>query len=99
MRKKIILRRAGQEMFRLLREIEKETLARTRRSLLGKLAADSYRLFLNPLIFTEDGRDDYLCAEHYYMFGNFEKDPDRFNVCRLGAEFSARNRIRKSGRR
>ena len=77
-RKKIILRRAGQEMFRLLREIEKETLARTRRSLLGELAADCYRLFLNPLILTEDGRDDYLCAEHYYMFGNFEKDPDRF---------------------
>ncbi len=77
-RKKIILRRAGQEMFRLLREIEKETLARTRRSLLGDLPADCYRLFLNPLILTEDGRDDYLCAEHYYMFGNFDKDPDRF---------------------
>jgi hypothetical protein len=77
-RKKIIIRRAGQEMFRLLREIEKETLARTRRSLLGELPADCYRLFLNPLILTEDGRDDYLCAELYYMFGNFDKDPDRF---------------------
>jgi hypothetical protein len=77
-RKKIILRRAGQEVFRLLGEIEKETLARTRRSLLGELPADTYRLFLNPLILTEDGRDDYLCAEHYYMFGNFDKDPDRF---------------------
>ena len=76
--KKIILRRAGREMFHLLREIEKETLARTRRSLLGELPADCYRLFLNPLILTEDGRDDYLCAEHYYMFGNFDKDPDRF---------------------
>jgi class 3 adenylate cyclase len=65
-------------MFRLLREIERETLARTRRSLLGELPADTYRLFLNPLILTEDGRDDYLCAEHYYMFGNFDKDPDRF---------------------
>src|SRR6266481_5310865 len=77
-RKKIILRRAGQEIFRLLREIEKETLARTRRSLFGETANDSYRLFLNPLILTEDGRDDYLCAEHYYMFGNFDKDPDTF---------------------
>jgi class 3 adenylate cyclase len=76
--KRIILRRAGQEMFHLLREIEKETLARTRRSLLGELPADWYRLFLNPLILSEDGRDDYLCAEHYYMFGNFDKDPDRF---------------------
>jgi class 3 adenylate cyclase len=81
-RKKIVIRRAGQEVFHLLREIEKETLARTRRSLLGDLLgdlpADSYRLLLNPLILTEDGRDDYLCAEHYYMFGNFDKDPDRF---------------------
>jgi hypothetical protein len=81
-RKKIIIRRAGQEVFRLLREIEKETLARTRRSLLGELTADCYQLFLNPLILTEDGRDDYLCAEHYYMFGNFEKDPDRFSTLR-----------------
>ncbi|MGA7080297.1 MAG: hypothetical protein WBY61_16380, partial [Terriglobales bacterium] len=72
-RKKIILRRAGQELFRLLGEIEKETLARTRRSLLGESSLGEvptdYRFFLNPLILTEDGRDDYLCAEHYYMFG------------------------------
>jgi class 3 adenylate cyclase len=81
-RKKIIIRRAGQEVFHLLSEIEKETLARTRRSLLGELPPDTYRLFLNPLIFTEDGRDDYLCAEHYYMFGNFDKDPDRFPTLR-----------------
>jgi hypothetical protein len=77
-RKKIIQRKAGQEIFRLLREIEKETLARTRRSLFGEPANETYRLFLNPLILTEDGRDDYLCAEHYYMFGNFDKDPDTF---------------------
>src|SRR5208337_288833 len=86
-RKKIVLRRAGQEVFHLLGEIEKETLARTRRSLLGEsllgdLPPDCYRLFLNPLILTEDGRDDYLCAEHYYMFGNFDKDPDRFPLLR-----------------
>ena len=80
--KKILIRRAGQEVFRLLREIEKETLARTRRSLLGELPADTYRLFLNPLILTDDGRDDYLCAEHYYMFGNFDRDPDRFPILR-----------------
>ncbi len=94
-RKKIIQRKAGQEIFRLLREIEKETLARTRRSLFGDLPTDTYRLFLNPLILTEDGRDDYLCAEHYYMFGNFDQDPDRFAnlrqlalgfLCELGYE-------------
>jgi hypothetical protein len=91
-RKKIVLRRAGQEMFRLLRDIERETLGRTRRSLLGdqlsELPSDFYRLFLNPLILSEDGRDDYLCAEHYYMFGNFDKDPDYFpNVRKVALNF------------
>jgi hypothetical protein len=86
--RKIILRRTSEQLFRLLREIEKETLARTRRSLFGDADADCYRLFLNPLIFSEDGRDDYLCAEHYYMFGNFDKDVDRFaNLRRLALEF------------
>ena len=90
-RKKIILRKTAQELFRILREIEKETLARTRRSLIGDVPSDTYRLFLNPLMFTEDGRDDYLCAENYYMFGNFDKDPDRFaNLRRLALEFLKR---------
>src|SRR5881227_282207 len=86
--KKIILRKAGQELFRTLREIEKETLARTRRSLFGGGAEAVYKLFLNPLIFIEDGRDTYLNAEHYVMLGNFDKDPDRFsNIRRIVCEF------------
>ena len=35
-RKKIILRKTGQDLFETLREIEKETLARTRRSFFGE---------------------------------------------------------------
>ena len=82
--KKIILRKAGQELFRILREIEKETLARMRRSLFGNRGEGEYKLFLNPLIFTEDGCDTYLNAEHYVMLGNFDRDPDRFaNVRRV----------------
>jgi hypothetical protein len=105
-RKKIILRKAGQDLFETLREIEKETLARTRRSLFGEAKAGeakagevktgelkagqgaaaaqansglgSYGLFLNRLAFSEDGRDDYLCAEHYVMLGNWDRDPDRY---------------------
>jgi hypothetical protein len=103
-RKKIILRKTGQDLFETLREIEKETLARTRRSLFGeakaaeeksadeksgedKVAAEktagspglnSYSLFLNRLVFSEDGRDEYLCAEHYVMLGNWDRDPDRY---------------------
>ncbi len=86
--KKIILRKTGQELFRILREIEKETLARMRRSLFGNSNEAEYRLFLNPLVFTEDGCDTYLNAEHYVMLGNFDRDPDRFsNVRRVAREF------------
>jgi len=86
--KKIILRKTGQELFRILREIEKETLARTRRSLFGSVGEEEYKLFLNPLLFTEDGADTYLNAEHYVMLGNFDRDPDRFaNVRRVVRDF------------
>ena len=86
-RKKIILRKTGQELFETLRAIEKETLARTRRSLFGEPKAAGtrqcchlavYGLFVNRLAFSEDGRDDYLCAEHYVMLGNWDRDPDRY---------------------
>ncbi|HMJ22649.1 MAG TPA: hypothetical protein VK513_12105 [Terriglobales bacterium] len=80
--KRIILRKTGQELFRILREIEKETLARTRRSLFGNRCEEEYTLFLNPLLFTEDGSDAYLKAEHYVMLGNFDRDPDRFSNVR-----------------
>jgi class 3 adenylate cyclase len=86
--KKIILRKAAQELFHTLREIEMETLARTRRSLFGTRGEAEYRLFLNPLIFSEDGRDPYLNAQHYVMLGNFDRDPDRFsNVRKIACEF------------
>jgi hypothetical protein len=85
-RKKIILRKTGQELFETLRAIEKETLARTRRSFFGEPKPDapasdglnSYPMFVNRLAFSEDGRDDYLCAEHYVMLGNWDRDPDRY---------------------
>jgi class 3 adenylate cyclase len=107
-RKKIILRKTGQDLFETIREIEKETLARTRRSFFGEAPANqtthnpadsaenesgraaasenkntgtalaSYGVFVNRLAFSEDGRDDYLCAEHYVMLGNWERDNDRY---------------------
>jgi len=76
--KKIILRKAGQELFATMREIEKESLARMRRSLFGDSELPVYYLFMNRLLFTEDGRDDYLNAEHYVMLGNYDRDVDRF---------------------
>ena len=76
--KKIVLRKVGQELFATLREVEKETLSKMRRSLFGEDANASYELLLNRLLFTDDGKDDYLNAEQYVMLGNFERDPDRF---------------------
>ena len=85
-RKRIILRKTGQELFETLREVEKSTLARTRRSLFGEETSGgsyfTYPLFLNRLLFSEDGRDDYLCAEHYVMLGNWDRDPDRYGRMR-----------------
>jgi class 3 adenylate cyclase len=78
--KKNVLRRVGQDLFLTIREVEKESLSRTRRSLFGEVAPGSYDLFLNRLIFTEDGRDDFLNAEHYVMLGNYDRDPDRFQT-------------------
>ena len=78
--KKNVLRRVGQDLFLTMRDVEKETLSRTRRSLFGDIVPMSYDLFLNRLIFTEDGRDDYLNAEHYVMLGNYERDPDRLQT-------------------
>lgn len=82
--KKIILRKAGMELFHTLREVERETLSRMRQSYFGSHVDAVYKLFLNPLIFTEDGRDTYLNAEQYVMLGNFDKDPDRYlNIRRV----------------
>ena len=76
--KKAIMRKAGQELFHTLREVEKETLVRTRRSYFGSAELPGYDLFVNALVFSENGRDDHLNAEHYVMLGNFERDPDRY---------------------
>src|SRR5262249_27449255 len=31
-------------------------------------------------LFTEEGKDDYLYMEQYVMLGNFQRDPDRFEM-------------------
>jgi hypothetical protein len=86
--KKHILRQTAQELFRILREIERETLASMRRSLFGDKSASDYAVFLTQLIFQEDARDSYLQAEHYVLVGGFENDPDSIgNIRALVCEF------------
>jgi hypothetical protein len=78
--KKPVLRKVGQDLFSTIREIEKESLSRMRRSLFGEAQSAAYDLFLNRLLYTEDCRDDYLNAEQYVMLGNYDRDPDRFET-------------------
>jgi hypothetical protein len=78
--KKNVLRKAGQDIFSTLREIEKETVAKLRRSMFGDDNAATYDLFVNRLLFSEDARDDLLNAEQYVMLGNYDRDPDRFQT-------------------
>jgi len=78
--KKAVLRRVGQNLFATAREVEKESISRMRRSLFGDAEMTTYDLFLNRLLYTEDGHDDYLNAEQYVMLGNYERDPDRFET-------------------
>ena len=78
--KKAVLRRTGQDLFAILRDVEREALAKTRRSLFGEDAAAAYDLFMNRLLFTEDGQDNYLNAAHYVMLGNYDRDRDRFQT-------------------
>src|SRR5436190_2395759 len=85
--KKNILRQVGEDLFRLLRDLDREILAAMRRSLFGDEVAD-YQVFLNQLIFLEEGRDSYLVAEHYVLIGGFENDPDSFgNMRAVAGEF------------
>jgi hypothetical protein len=78
--KKNVLRKAGQDIFSTLREVEKETTAKLRRSMFGDQSVAAYDLFVNRLLFSEDGRDDLLNAEQYVMLGNYDRDQDRFQT-------------------
>lgn len=78
--KKTVIRKAGQDIFSTLREIEKETLGKMRRSMFGEEKSTMYELLLNRLLFTDDARDDYVNAEYYVMLGNYERDPDKFQT-------------------
>jgi hypothetical protein len=86
--KKHILRQVGEQLFRTLREVERETLATMRRSFFGEIERLDYQVFLNQLIFHEEGRDSYLQAEHYVLVGGFDNDPDSVgNIRAISGEF------------
>ena len=78
--KRVILRRVGQELLEMMEEVRGEVVQKTRESFFGSAASEPLAIFSQPLLFTEDGKDDYLYLQHYIMLGNFARDPDRFEV-------------------
>ena len=78
--KKIILLRAGRELLDLVQDVRNNVVRRTRESFFGSAASVPHAVFQNPLLFTEDGKDDFLFLEHYLMLGNFQRDLDRFEL-------------------
>ncbi|MBI3895337.1 MAG: hypothetical protein HY313_05350 [Acidobacteria bacterium] len=78
--KKILFRRVSQELLGMILEVREDVVRKTRESFFGPESSEPLAAFSSPLIFTEDGKDDFLYLEHYIMLGNFQRDPDRFEV-------------------
>jgi hypothetical protein len=78
--KKITFRRLGHELLELIEEVRGDVVRKTRESFFGAEASEPQAFFSNPLIFSEDGRNDYVNLEKYVILGNYEKDPDRFEL-------------------
>ena len=78
--KKIILLRASRELLDLIQDLRNDVIRKTRESFFGSAASVPHAVLQNPLLFTEDGHDDFLYLQHYCMLGNFQRDPDRFEL-------------------
>ena len=78
--RKNVIREVGSTLCRIWREVEENTIAKTRRALFGEDFGGMYELLQNRLLFAEGGNDDHLFLEHYVLLGNFINDPDRFDV-------------------
>src|SRR5580658_8876066 len=77
--KKYLLRLVMQDLQRIVNEVQSDSLRKTRQSLSGIEAANMLSYFSNPLLYAENGRDDYIHLEKYVMIGNYNNDPDRFD--------------------
>ncbi len=78
--KKIILRLVAGEIQRMVNEAQADQVRKTRESFFGPDSGHWFHFFANPLAFTENARDDFIHLEKYALFGNFARDPDRFEL-------------------
>ena len=66
-------------MLATLNEVERESLASTRRALFGDHDDPGYEVLNNHLLFADSSQDPFIRAGQYALFGNFDRDPDRFD--------------------
>jgi hypothetical protein len=76
--KRNVLRHVAEDVLATLREVEKESVKSTRESLFGTRGAVAYEALANRLIFPDSRQDPFVRAEHYALFGSFDRDPDLF---------------------
>lgn len=76
--KRQVLRRVAEDVRSTMKEVERETVASTRRSLFGDREAAGYEVLANRLLFSDLHLDPFFRAEHYALFGSFDRDPDFF---------------------
>jgi class 3 adenylate cyclase len=76
--KRQVLRRVAEDVLSTMQEVERETVASTRHSLFGDREAAAYEVLANRLLFPDSNLDPFLRAEHYALFGSFDRDPDLF---------------------
>jgi class 3 adenylate cyclase len=77
--KRQILRSVAHDVLATMNEVERETVASTRHSLFGEREAAGYEVLTNRLLFPDSGKDPFVRAEHYALFGSFDRDPDLFD--------------------
>jgi len=75
-----VFREVGQQLYRILGEVEASALVKLRRALFGEEFAETYQVLNNRLLFVEGGRDARLYLEHYVLVGNFVRDEDRLEA-------------------
>src|SRR5467141_2601883 len=75
-----VIRRVGQQVAQIVSDVEDSVIAKTRRALFGEDFTAYYELCKNRLIFLDGGKDDDFFLEHYVLFGNYARDPDRFEA-------------------
>lgn len=78
--KKVILRLVSTELQRAVNEVQADAVRKTREAYFGGGTGNWYPYFANPLLYAESGRDDFIHLEKYVMVGNFQRDPDRFEM-------------------